>query len=34
MSKQKQTTSGEERSILFRLAMIGNAIGLLIAAAV
>lgn len=35
MSKQKQTTSeGEERSVLFRLAMIGTAIGLLIAVAI
>ena len=33
--KQKNTSrSGEERSILFRLAMIGTAIGLLLAVAI
>ena len=34
MSKQKNTSSGEERSMLFRLAMIGTAIGLLLAVAI
>ncbi len=34
MSNQKHDSSNEDRSIIFRLAMIGTAIGLLIAVAI
>ena len=35
MSKQKHTSStGQERSVIFRLAMIGTALGLLLAVAI
>lgn len=35
MSKQKNTSSrGDDRSVIFRLAMIGTAIGLLVAVAI